>query len=178
MSGIFFMEYGMENILQTIINTTLNVIKYFEEKSKSAKTIKGIKRSIQLDEVSCGAHVVFSILRYYKKKMSIDKIKKKLGTDDYGTDEKAILNLLKKKGLAVKTKWNATRKDIKKAVDKGWPMLITMYEGYHWVIIYGYSKTGVFVLDSALDFISNEWEWQEFLDVWDDRWVAVIKDVE
>ena len=84
--------------------------------------------------------------------MSIDKIKKKLGTDEYGTDEKAILNLFKKKGLVVKTKWNATRKDIKKAVDKGWPILITMYEGYHWVVIYGYSKTGVFVLDSALRF--------------------------
>ena len=36
--------------------------------------------------------------------MSIDKIKKKLGTDDYGTDEKSILNLFKKKGLVVKTK--------------------------------------------------------------------------
>ena len=46
----------MENILQTIINTTINVIKFFEEKTKSAKTIKGIKRSIQFDEVSCGAH--------------------------------------------------------------------------------------------------------------------------
>ena len=48
----------MNRIMQTIINTTLNVIKYFEEKTKSAKTIKGIKRSIQFDEVSCGAHVV------------------------------------------------------------------------------------------------------------------------
>ena len=43
---------GMENILQTIINTTLNVIKFFEEKTKSAKTIKGMKRSIQFDEVA------------------------------------------------------------------------------------------------------------------------------
>ena len=168
----------MNRIMQTIINTTLNVIKYFEEKTKSAKTIGGIKRSIQFDEVSCGVHAAFSILRYYNKKISIDKIKKKLGTNEYGTGEKAILNLFRKKGLNVKTKWNATRKDIKKAIDNGFPILITMYEGYHWVIIYGYSKTGVFVLDSALDFISNEWEWQEFLDVWDDRWIAVIKDVE
>ena len=77
----------MNSIMQTIINTTLNVIKLFEEKTKSAKTIKGIKRSIQFDEVSCGVHVAFSILRYYNKKMSIDKIKKKLGTDEDGTDE-------------------------------------------------------------------------------------------
>ena len=47
----FFMERGMENILQTVINTTLNVIKFFEEKTKSAKIIRGIKRSIQFDEV-------------------------------------------------------------------------------------------------------------------------------
>jgi ABC-type bacteriocin/lantibiotic exporter with double-glycine peptidase domain len=172
------MEYGMENILQKIINTTLNVIKFFEEKTKSAKTIKGIKRSIQFDEVSCGAHCTYMILKYFNKKISIDKIKKKLGTDEYGTDEKVILDLFKKKGLVVKTKYNATRKEIKKAINKGWPLLITMYEGYHWVVIYGYSKTGVFVLDSALDFIFNEWDWQEFLDVWDDRWIAFIKDVE
>jgi ABC-type bacteriocin/lantibiotic exporter with double-glycine peptidase domain len=168
----------MNRIMQTIINTTLNVIKFFEEKSKSAKTIKCIKRSIQFDEVSCGVHVAFSILKYYNKKISIDKIKKKLGTDEYGTDEKAIFNLFRKKGLVVKTKWNATRKDIKKTVDNGFPILVTLYEGYHWVIIYGYSKTGIFVLDSALDFIFNEWDWSEFLDVWDDKWIAVIKDVE
>ena len=148
----------MNSIIQKVINSTINVIKFFEEKTKSAKTIKGIKRSIQLDEVSCGVHAAFSILRYYNKKMSIDKMKKELGTDGYGTDEKAIYNLFKKKGLIVKTKWNATRKNIKKAIDKGWPLLITMYEGYHWTIIYGYSKTGVFVLDSALDFIFNEWD--------------------
>ena len=148
----------MNSIIQKVINSTINVIKFFEEKTKSTKTIRGINRSIQFDEVSCGVYVAFSILRYYNKKMSIDKMKKELGTDGYGTDEKAIYNLFKKKGLIVKTKWNATRKNIKKAIDKGWPLLITMYEGYHWTIIYGYSKTGVFVLDSALDFIFNEWD--------------------
>jgi len=164
--------------MQTIINTTINVIKFFEEKAKSAIVIKRITRSIQLDEVSCGAHCAYMILKYYKKKISLEKIQKKLRTDEYGTDEKAIFRLLKKNGLTVKTKWNAIRRDIKKAVDKGWPILITMYEGYHWAIIYGYSKTGIFVLDPALDFISNEWDWKEFLDVWDDRWIAVIKDIE
>ena len=46
----------MNRIMETVINTTINVIKFFEEKTKSAKTIKGIRRSIQFDEVSCGAH--------------------------------------------------------------------------------------------------------------------------
>jgi len=52
-----------------------------------------------------------------------------------------------------------------------------MYQD-HWSIIYGYTRTGIFVLDSSLGFIFNEWEWKEFLKVWDDRWIAVVKDGE
>ena len=169
------MECVMENILQTVINRTINVIKFFEEKAKSAKIIRGIKRSIQMDNYSCGAHCTYMIVNYYNRKMSLGKIIKQLKTDEKGTSEKSIFDLLKKNGLTVKENWNASRRDIKKAVDNGSPILISMYK-YHWSIIYGYTRTGIFILDSSLGFILNEWNWKEFLKVWDDRWIAIVTD--
>jgi len=48
----------------------------------------------------------------------------------------------------------------------------------HWSIIYGYTRTSIFILDPSLGYILNEWNWKEFLKVWDDRWIAVVKTVE
>ena len=90
------MECVMENILQTVVNRTINVIKFFEEKAKSAKIIRGIKRSIQMDNYSCGAHCTYMIVNYYNKKMSLGKILKQLKTDKNGTSEKSIFVLFKK----------------------------------------------------------------------------------
>jgi len=98
----FFMERGMENILQIVINRTQNIIKFFGEKSKSAKIIRGMKRSIQLDNYSCGAHCTYMILNYYNKKMSLGKIIKQLKTDKNGTSEESIFGLFRKNGLTVK----------------------------------------------------------------------------
>lgn len=70
----------MKRTIETVINATLNTIKFFEVKIKSAIVIKGIKRSIQIDNFSCGAHCAYMIVNYYNKKMSLDKIIKKLKT--------------------------------------------------------------------------------------------------
>lgn len=171
----FFMERGMANILRSVINRTLNVIKFFEEKSKSAKIIRGMKRSIQLDNYSCGAHCTYMIVNYYNKKISLGKIIKQLKTDENGTSEKSIFGLFRKNGLTVKENWKASRRDIKKAVDNGFPILISMYK-LHWSIIYGYTRMGIFILDPSLGYIFNEWNWKEFLKVWDDRWIAIVTD--
>lgn len=52
-----------------------------------------------------------------------------------------------------------------------------MYDN-HWSIIYGYTKTGIFVLDPVLNYILNERNLKEFLKVWDDRWIVIVKDGE
>ena len=102
-------------------------------------------------------------------------VKRKLKTNEDGTTEKAIIKLFREKGLKVRIKRNALRVDINKAVNEGYPILISMYEGEHWCLIYGYSLEGVFVLDSALNRLLNEMSWKKFLKVWDERWIAVIK---
>ncbi len=162
-------------MMKPVIDYTINIIKFFEERIRSAIVIRGMRRSIQMDNFSCGAHCTYMIVNYYNKKMSLGKIIKQLRTDENGTSEKAIFSLFKKKGLSVYEKWNASRKDIKKAVDNGFPILISMHQD-HWSIIYGYTKTGIFILDPSLGYIFNEWNWKEFLKVWDDRWIAVVID--
>ena len=166
----------MKKIVQEVIDSTVNVIRFFEETAKSAIVIKGIRRSIQLDSFSCGAYCSHMILKYYKRNLSVEQIKRKLKTNKDGTDEKALMNLFKREGLTVSIKWNASLNDIKKAVNEGYPILISMYEGDHWCVMYGYSQNGIFVLDPALKHFFNEWNWKKFLKSWDDRWIAVIKD--
>lgn len=166
----------MKKIIQSSVDAAFNIIRFFEEIVKSAKVIKGIRRSIQLDKFSCGAYCAYMILRYYDRDISVEQIKRKLKTTEYGTTEKALNQLFREKGLKVRIKWNASRVDIKKAVEGGYPILISMYEGEHWSIIYGYSREGVFVLDPPLSHFLHEWNWKKFVKVWDDRWIAVIKD--
>jgi len=89
-------------MMKSVIDSTINVIKFFEERIILAKVIKGIRRSIQMDNFSCGAHCTYMIVNYYNKKMSLGKIIKQLRTDENGTSEKAIFSLFKKKGLTIK----------------------------------------------------------------------------
>ncbi len=166
----------MKKIIQSSVDAAINIIRFFEEIAKSATVIKDISRSIQLESYSCGAYCAYMILRYYNKKLSIEEIKRRLRTNKDGTDEKAIIKLFRVKGLKVRIKRNASRVDIKKAIEKGYPILISTYSGEHWCVIYGYTLDGVFVLDPALNHFFNEWNWKKFLKVWDKRWIAVIKE--
>lgn len=166
----------MKKMIQSSVDAAINIICFFEEIVKSATVIRGIRRSIQLDSFSCGAYCAYMILRYYGRNLSIQKIKRKLKTNEDGTNEKALMKLFKKEDLTVLIKSKASRNDINKAINEDFPILISMNEGIHWSIIYGYTRDGVFVLDPALHHLLNELTWKKFLKVWDVRWIAVIKE--
>ena len=67
-------------------------------------------------------------------------------------------------------KRSARLRDIKKAIDSGCPALVTMYEGAHWAVVYGYSESHVYVVDSWV--LSHVWcrvakeKFREQLDKW------------
>lgn len=48
---------------------------------------------------------------------------------------------------------------LKKAIDSGWPSLISMYGGWHYAAVYGYSKTHLFVMNPSLnpDSMGSVW---------------------
>ena len=115
-----------------------------------ANIIENIKRSYQRDSYSCGAHALYSILRYYNKKLSFEKLKKELGTNTKnGTNLASILRFLKKKNFKFSIKRHAKLLDLKKAIDNKYPILILTDEEEHWVVVYGYSEKMFYVLDST-----------------------------
>ena len=112
--------------------------------------IENIRRSYQRDDYSCGAHSLYSILRYYNKKLSFKKLKKDLGTNmENGTNLTSILRYLKVKNIKFSIKRHAKLLDLKKAIDNKYPVLILTDKEEHWVVVYGYSDKMFYVLDSA-----------------------------
>jgi ABC-type bacteriocin/lantibiotic exporter with double-glycine peptidase domain len=135
-----------------------------------------MKRSVQLDSYSCGAQSVYMILNYYDKDKTLNEIKESLNTTESdGTDTKQILNYLMKNGLDVQVNDNGTISSIQAAIGNGYPALITVDDGDHWVVVYGYSNDGIFVVDSSRSRFLNQWGYGEFIKRWDENWIAVIK---
>jgi ABC-type bacteriocin/lantibiotic exporter with double-glycine peptidase domain len=83
--------------------------------------------------------------------------------------------VLKQYGLKCDVKRDAKLRDITKAIDSGCPILITMHDGAHHSVVYGYSDSHVYVVDSWIP--SNVWvrvKKEEFRKQWD-HWMMFVK---
>ncbi|MBZ0178088.1 MAG: C39 family peptidase [Melioribacteraceae bacterium] len=148
-----------------------------EEKKLSSDSIvlKGISRSIQLDRYSCAAQTVKSVLDYYGKHLTVPEIIRLLGTDSKeGTDTGPILNLLQELGFNYSVEENADLTKIRKYLAKGIPLLITVDDWEHWVLIYGISKKKIFLIDSHPLVFTSGISINDFVDRWDDNWICGI----
>ncbi len=163
-------------IIKNIVDFVYNCIKDIEEVLSADSVVLKIKRSIQLDNYSCGAQCVYVILNYFQKDKTLNEIKESLNTTETdGTATKQILNYLIRNGLDVQINEKNTISSIQESIGNGYPMLITIDEGDHWVLVYGYSDDGIFVLDSSRSRFLNQWGYGEFIKRWDENWIAVIK---
>ena len=164
-------------IIKNIVDFVYNCIKDIEEVLSADSVVLKMKRSIQLDNYSCGAQCVYTILNYFNKDKTLNEIKESLGTTETdGTGTKQILNYLIRNGLDVQIYEKATISSIQDAIENGYPMLITVDDGDHWVVVYGYSDDGIFVLDSSRKRFLNQWGYGEFIKRWDENWIAVVKE--
>jgi ABC-type bacteriocin/lantibiotic exporter with double-glycine peptidase domain len=160
---------------QNGINIIYNWLKRKEEKNlKSAVYINGINRSIQLNSYTCAPHSLLVILQYFNLKIDLNEIKTALQTGKEGTDTEPILDFLRKKGLKIKINEKATLLDIKKSINQKNPLLITINNWEHWCIIYGYSCDGVLILNSWFKKFSVQYKYKDFLQQWDDNWIAAV----
>ena len=154
-----------------------NFYKDIEEKRSPDSVLLDMKRSVQLDSYSCGAQCVYMILEYNNIHKTLDQILKGLNTSKRnGTDTGPILNYLRANGLRVAINKQSKLTDIHSAIDNLNPILISVDEGEHWVVIYGYKSDGLFILDPSRKAIQNFWDMKKFKMRWDDNWIAVIKD--
>jgi ABC-type bacteriocin/lantibiotic exporter with double-glycine peptidase domain len=153
-----------------------NFYKDIEEKRSPDSVLLDMKRSIQLDAYSCAAQCVYVILEYYRINKTLVEILKGLNTSKRdGTDTEPILNYLKSNGLKVSVNTNSRLSNIHSAINNRNPILISVDDGEHWVVIYGYNKDGIFILDPSRREVKNLWHMKKFVKRWDDNWIAVIK---
>ncbi len=152
-------------------------IKDIEEVLSADSVVLKMKRSVQLDSFSCGAQCVYMILNYFQKDKTLNEIKESLNTNESdGTDTKQILNYLVDNGLDVHINEKGAISSIQAAIGNGYPVLITVDDGDHWAVVYGYSNDGIFVLDSSRSRFLNQWGYGEFIKRWDENWIAVVKE--
>jgi ABC-type bacteriocin/lantibiotic exporter with double-glycine peptidase domain len=164
-------------IIKNIVDFVYNCIKEIEEILSADSVVLKMKRSVQLDSYSCGAQSVYMILNYYNKDKTLNEIKESLNTNETdGTDTKQLLNYLISNGLDVKINGKCAISSIQAAIGSGYPVLITVDDGDHWAVVYGYSNDGIFVLDSSRNRFLNQWGYGEFIKRWDDNWIAVVKE--
>jgi len=164
-------------IIKNIVDFVYNFIKDVEEVLSADSVVLKMKRSVQLDSYSCGAQSVYMILSYYDKNKTLNEIKESLNTTELdGTGTKQILNYLISNGLDVQINEKGAISSIQAAIGNGYPVLITVDDEDHWVIVYGYSDDGIFVLDSSRSRFLNQWGYGEFIKRWDENWIAVVKE--
>ena len=132
-------------MLQDFVDTLATAAARLEESAyPNAVLLKSFPKSLQIDNYSCGAKD-FRILRYYDKQCTPQSVEKELQTTYEGTSIRNIKRVIKRHGL----KYRKIR-DLKIAIDSGHPVLVSLYEHWHYSVCYGYSESCYFVMNPSL----------------------------
>lgn len=128
----------------------------------------------------CGPAVLKMILKYYGIEKFEKEIARLAGTKKSGgTDDKAIVRVLKKFGLKAKIKNNANFSDIKKNLDKEIPVIVDWFtkgrKDYpesivadgHYSIVVGLDKKFIYLQDPEIGRMRKLGK-DDFLRVWFD----------
>jgi ABC-type bacteriocin/lantibiotic exporter with double-glycine peptidase domain len=126
---------------------------------------------------------LYAILRFYRKRCTIASVEEVLETDEDGTSVSDIKRVVKRYGLTCKILRKPGIRDLEAAIDDECPVLITLYDDEHYSVVYGYSRTHIFVMNPSLDFtedgvgsISCAIPKDQFRKTWD-RWALVVHSV-
>jgi ABC-type bacteriocin/lantibiotic exporter with double-glycine peptidase domain len=136
--------------------------------------LSNFPRSIQLDSFSCGAKSVYCILQYYDRQCTPESVEEQLNTDKDGTAVSDIKRVFRQYHLNCRT-----LRDLKAAIDDDCPVLISLYDGSHYSIIYGYSDSHIFVSNPSLNVLTGYGSMRcaipnaEFRREWD-RWGIIV----
>jgi predicted double-glycine peptidase len=143
-----------------------------EQLHPHAVVLPGFPRSIQLDGYSCGAKSTYMILKYFGRSCTATSVEAELRTDEDGTSSTDIKPRLRKHGLKVHVNANMGLRDLKAAINAGSPVLVSLYDGWHYSVVYGYSPGYVFVMNPSLGSMGSVKcavglaEWRRMFDGW------------
>jgi ABC-type bacteriocin/lantibiotic exporter with double-glycine peptidase domain len=163
---------------QSIIDALFSSLARAEEQLyPNATILPSFPRSIQLDGYSCGAKSTYIILRYFGKRCSAVSVETELGTTGEGTSKSDIKRVLRKRGLKIVECSRMNFRDLKSAIDAGSPVLVSLYDNWHYSVVYGYSGRQIFVMNPSLGSMGaircaiRLAEWQRIFD----RWGIVVR---
>ncbi|HKJ82097.1 MAG TPA: cysteine peptidase family C39 domain-containing protein [Ignavibacteriaceae bacterium] len=170
----------MKQLIKNKVERFTNYLNSIEKQKDPNATYLGLRRFNQVDRYSCGIQCAYSILDYYKRLTTDVELDKLINKN--GTDFDVIKNIFQDYGLNISEKYDSSLLDIKNFIDKEFPLLTTINDTEHWVVIYGYSmnKKGIshlFIMDPVLKRLKAKWtinkfkkHWRE----WDEQWLAII----
>lgn len=133
-----------------------------------------VRRSIQLDSYSCGVQSAYMILRYYGRGRSRTATERALGTDEDGTSTARLLALFRKRRLKPVIKARATLADLRRGIDEHAPALVSLDDGGHWAVVYGYGRGTVYVADPSARRLRVAVPTPVFRRRWD-HWAMIVR---
>lgn len=158
---------------QHLIDTLFSSMARTEEKlHPNATILPNFPRSIQLDFYSCGAKSTYMILKYFNKRCTHESVERLLGTTDEGTSPTDIKRVLREHSLKVRVNADMGLRDLKSAINDGSPVLVSLEDGWHYSVVYGYSAKQIFVMNPSLGEMGSIkcavglTQWRKIWDQW------------
>jgi hypothetical protein len=168
-----------QNIIDTLATSAarLETLVY-----PGAIILPNFPRSIQIDYYSCGAKSVYCILRYYDRQCTPGSVEKELHTDEDGTDVSDIKRVFRRYHLNCRTLRKPGLRELKTSINDGYPVLVSLYDSEHYAVVYGYSSTHIWLMNSSVDIAEDgvgslgcAVRKVRFRNAWD-RWAVVISE--
>jgi hypothetical protein len=123
--------------MQNAVDSLFSAIKSLEELAyPDSKILPGVRRFVQFDSYRCGLRSVQSVLAYYGIQQTPRTLERKLRTTREGTDTSDILRVLRSYGLNGRMHREMGLRDIRKAIDNECPIIVILYEGWHYAVVY------------------------------------------
>ena len=123
-----------------------------------------IPKTRQATDHTCGVASFQSLLYYYGIEIREDKLATALHAEDYARTGE-IVKYAQAQGLKVETHQNMTLAELQQYIDKKNPVMVCMqawpenpmtieayqkdWEDGHWVVIIGYDKTNIYMMDPS-----------------------------
>lgn len=167
-------------MVQELIDTLATAAARIEEAAflGSAVILPDFPRSIQFQKSTCGLHCVHTILKYFGKNCPFEHLKVDLQTDADGTAVTDIKQVLRKHSLKVRELHDARLSDVGRSIRNGSPMLLSLFDGEHYSVVFGVSSSRIYVMNPSLGWMGS---WRcairidRFRRKWD-RWALIVSE--
>ncbi len=104
---------------------------------------------LQSRNYSCGFASALMVARYCAVTTPAQTLFEALGTGRSGTRQGALVRVLRQSGLSANPRYDLDFQRLRRAIDRGKPIIGYLADAEHWMVIYGYGRgpDRVFVAD-------------------------------